>query len=81
MRRMDGWERKVLRMPECQQEMRPRRKPGRNWVAKIVDSTRILWVTFKPKAPSPSIVSGEASASPFPTRVTRQATKMSRNLG
>ena len=38
MRRMEGWERKVLKIPVCQQEMRPRRKPGRNIVAKIIAS-------------------------------------------
>ena len=48
MRRMDGWDRKVLKMPVCQQEKTPRRKPGRNWVARIVAGTRIKWVVLKP---------------------------------
>ena len=81
MRRTDGWDRKVLKMPVCQQEKTPRRKPGRNCVAKIVASTKILWVVLKPFSPISGEASGEASASPFPTSARRQATKMSRNLG
>ena len=77
MRRMEGWERKVLKIPVCQQETRPMRKPGRNWVAKNVANNRILRVTLRS---SPSKVNGEASASPLPARANRQATKMSRNL-
>ena len=91
---MDGWERAVLRMPVCQQEMKPRRKPGRNWVVKMIASTRILCQREKEFAAtvedvqmggkflsSPIIASGEASASPFPRSVRRQATEMSTNLG
>ena len=36
MRRMEGWAMKVLRMPRCQQETRPRSKPGRKMVANVV---------------------------------------------
>ena len=74
MRRMEGWERKVLKMLECQQEMMPSKKPGRNWVAKIVASTGRVCSAWNQNP------NGEASASPFPTRERRQATKMSRNL-
>ena len=87
---------RVLRMPVCQQEMMPRRKPGRNWVVKMIASTRSLCRREKEfgatvedvqkedkliKMSSPIIASGEASASPFPRSVRRQATEMSRNLG
>ena len=72
MRMMEGWVRKVLRMPGCQQETRPRSNPGRKMVAKIA--------TMTSTSGTPQL-NGEASASPFPTRERRQAAKISRNLG
>ena len=77
MRRMDGWERKVLRMPVCQQETRPRRKPGRNIIANIAASTSRVCSREKP---NPGLY-GEIRASPFPISESRQATEMIRNLG
>ena len=50
-RRMEGWARKVLKMPRCQQEARLSSKPGRNVVVKIVaiNGTLLLY----PSYPSP----------------------------
>ena len=65
---------KVLRMPLCQQDTRPRTKPGRKMVANVGAITcncfsgGIIWPNE------------ENSANPFPRRERRQAAKKSRNL-
>ena len=76
MRMMEGWVRKDLRMPRCQQETRPSSRPGRKMVANVVAITCLKVIGSEGALPS-----GEASASPFPRRERRQAAKMSRNLG
>ena len=62
---------KVLRMPRCQHETSPRRKPGRKMAANDA-STGICLAN--------DAATAEPSVNPFPTRERRQATKMSRNL-
>ena len=70
MRRMEGWAMKVLRMPRCQQETSPRRKPGRKLVANAAAIP----------GNCSAAATEETSANPFPRREERQAAKMSRNL-
>ena len=77
IRTMEGWAMMVLRMPRCQQEARPRIKPGRNIVAIIIAVTGNFCSGTFCKYP----LYGKPSASPFPRRERRQAAKMSRNLG
>ena len=71
----EGWATIVLRMFLCQQEMTPVRRPGKNIVAKMVAITGTLCSSGKGRG-----LNGEATASPFPPRETRQAAKRSRNL-
>ena len=75
---MEGCLMMVLRIPRCQDEMRPRNKPGRNIRTKIVAATSIL--SSVPKIPNSNSENGEASAIAFPRREKRQAANMSRNL-
>ena len=65
----------VLKMSLCQQEARPRRRPGKNIVAKMVAITGTVCSSLKRQYQN-----GEASATPFPTRERRHAAKRSRNL-
>ena len=75
-RKMEGWARKVFRIPRCQQASRLMRKPGRKKVERA---------TAAADRSSPSLirvcVTPIETASPLKTSVAPQAKKMKINRG
>ena len=58
-RKSEGWERKVFKMPRCQQAIRPMMKPGRKIVERAAAGRTL---------PAPHMLAtAEARATPLPT--------------
>ena len=77
-RKTEGWERKVFKMPRCQQAIRPMMKPGRKNVEKAMAAPgRTFARVGRVHVPA----TAEARATPLPTSVKPQAKKMRTNRG
>ena len=76
-RKTEGWARKVLRIPWCQQAMRPIRKPG----MKKSKTAMAAPTGTAPAGGSQDPSTAAARAKPLLTRVRPQAKKMRTNRG
>ena len=85
IRTMEGWARMLLKIPRCQVDARPKRKPGNSMTARFSSNRKTgsfgsLFSNHGGSNPE-TIAVGEARAIPLPTRDSIQAAKMTRNLG
>ena len=77
-RKTEGWRRKVVRIPLCQQASRPTRKPGRKKVEKVMVAAPARSVPQKRTSSDSSAV---ARATPLLMNVRLHAPKMRRKRG